>query len=198
MLTACTGIDALSHAFEAFVSNASSSITDLFALEAIRLIHTNLLKTVQSPHDIEARVKVMYGSLYAGIAFSNASLGCVHAMAHSLGGYLDLPHGECNALLLPHVVNYNFGAAGDKYAIIAQNMNLSIAGLSKKEIRIKLIEHLISFNKTLGIVSTLNAKGVTNDIVPTLASKAINDPCNATNPVAPTSSDLQVIYREAF
>lgn len=198
MLTACTGMDALSHAFEAFVSNASSSVTDLFALEAIRLIQNNLLTSVQNPDNLEARVNVMHGSLYAGIAFSNASLGCVHSLAHSLGGYLDLPHGECNALLLPHVVNYNYAAASDKYAHIAQNMNLQVAGLSSKQIKNKLINHLISFNEELGILSSLSSNGVTNDIVPALAQKAINDPCNATNPIAPTSDDLQVIYREAF
>lgn len=198
MLTACTGIDALSHAFEAYVSNASSPITDLFALEAIGLIHAELYNTVQNPDNLESQLKVMYGSLYAGIAFSNASLGCVHSLAHSLGGYLDLPHGECNALLLPHVVNYNYNAASDKYKVIAKTMNLPISGLSDTQVKNELINYLISFNKKLGILSSLSSKGVTSDIVPALASKAINDPCNATNPKAPNIDDLQIIYREAF
>uniref|UniRef100_UPI003217A7F8 alcohol dehydrogenase-like regulatory protein ErcA n=1 Tax=uncultured Draconibacterium sp. TaxID=1573823 RepID=UPI003217A7F8 len=198
MLTACTGIDALSHAFEAFVSNASSATTDLFALEAIRLIHGELYNTVAAPHNLESRTKVMLGSLYAGIAFSNASLGCVHALAHSLGGYLDLPHGECNAILLPHVVNYNFNAASEKYKTISETLNLPVAGLSSNQVKNKLIEYLISFNKKLGIFSSLSSNGVTSDVIPALAKKAINDPCNATNPVSPNTDDLQRIYKEAF
>ncbi|WP_346858990.1 alcohol dehydrogenase-like regulatory protein ErcA [uncultured Draconibacterium sp.] len=198
LLTACTGVDALSHAFEAYVSNASSTITNLFALEAIRLINTELLNSMKEPENIETRGKVMLGSLYAGLAFSNASLGCVHSLAHSLGGYLDLPHGECNAILLPHVVNYNFSAVTEKYTAIAQAMNLNTSGLSSSEIKNKLIEHLFNLNKSLGIVSTLKDRGVTSDLVPVLAKNAINDPCNATNPVPPTADDLKVIYSEAI
>lgn len=198
MLTACTGVDALSHAFEAYVSNASSTITDMFALEAIQLIHNELYNTIVSPNNLEARTKVMLGSLYAGIAFSNASLGCVHSMAHSLGGYLDLPHGECNALLLPHVVNYNFRAASEKYKTIAQTLKIPSSGLSDVQLKNTLIEYLISFNKKLGILSSLSSNGVSSDIVPALAQKAINDPCNATNPIPPSVDDLKIIYREAF
>ena len=103
-LTACTGIDALVHAIEAYVSAASSPIFDLHALEAIRLIQDNLLVAIEDPLDIEIRKNMMLGSLEAGLAFSNASLGVVHAMSHSLGGFLDLPHGECNSILLNHVI----------------------------------------------------------------------------------------------
>jgi alcohol dehydrogenase class IV len=198
LLTACTGVDALSHAFEAYVSNASSTITNLFALEAIRLINTELLNSIKEPENIETREKVMLGSLYAGLAFSNASLGCVHSLAHSLGGYLDLPHGECNAILLPHVVNYNFNVVTEKYTAIAQTMNLNTSGLSSSEIKDKLIDHLFNLNKSLGIVSTLKDRGVTSDLVPVLAKNAINDPCNATNPVPPSTADLKVIYSEAI
>ncbi len=109
-LVACTGMDALAHAIEAFVSSAHSPMSDLHALEGIRLIRESLLASLRNPDDMELRAKTMLGSMQAGLAFSNASLGAVHAMAHSLGGYKDLPHGECNAMLLPHVIDFNYTA----------------------------------------------------------------------------------------
>ena len=110
-LRACTGIDALTHAIEALVSNASSPLTDLYALEAAGLAAANLPKATEALKAHEPMEQMMQASLLAGLAFSNASLGAVHAMAHSLGGLLDLPHGLCNAILLPHVVAYNYEAA---------------------------------------------------------------------------------------
>lgn len=197
-LTACTGIDALSHAFEAYVSNASSAVTDLYALEAIRLIHANLLYSYNNPQDIQARGKIMLSSLYAGLAFSNASLGCVHSMAHSLGGYLDLPHGECNAILLPHVVDFNYSAASDRFKVIAQALGIQVSGLSESQVRNALIGHLKDFNQSLGIYSSLSNKQVKSDDIPVLSEKAIKDPCNATNPKPPVKRDLEVIYSEAM
>jgi alcohol dehydrogenase class IV len=141
---------------------------------------------------------MMLASLYAGLAFSNASLGCVHSMAHSLGGYLDLAHGECNAILLPHVVDFNMNSSIDRYKKIAEVMSLPVACLSPKQFKKYLINHLIELRKALNITATLSNKGVQTDITPILASKAINDPCNATNPTPPTKSDLIAIYNEAI
>ncbi len=197
-LTACTGMDALSHAFEAFVSNANSAFTDLYALESIRLIINNLNDSIANQNDIQARGKVMLASLYAGLAFSNASLGCVHSLAHSLGGYLDLPHGECNAILLPHVVDYNFKSATERYIKIAETINMPLPGNNKNEIRKAFIEYLVNFKQSVGIHTTLKRKGVTLDITPQLAAKAIKDPCNATNPKPPVIDDLRAIYSEAM
>ncbi len=125
-LTICTGFDVLSHAVEAFASNASSPITDLHALEAIRLVAKNLIPTSNDLDNINLRGKMMLSSLNAGLAFSNASLGLIHAMAHSLGGFLDLPHGECNALLLDHVVEFNFEAEIQKYRQIGKALGLEL------------------------------------------------------------------------
>ncbi len=197
-LTACTGMDALSHAFEAYVSNANSVFTDLYALEAIGLIKENLHTSITNPFDMQARGKVMLASLYAGLAFSNASLGCVHSLAHSLGGYLDLPHGECNAILLPHVVDFNFDLAVDKYKRVAGIFGIDNTTATHMQIKNQLMESLITFKKSLGIHTTLKSKGVTSDIIPLLASKAINDPCNATNPRPPAKADLEVIYKDAM
>jgi alcohol dehydrogenase class IV len=197
-LTACTGIDALSHAIEAFVSNANSAFTDLYALEAIRLINSNLLLSCESPEDLQVRGKIMLASLYAGMAFSNASLGCVHSLAHSLGGYLDLPHGECNAILLPHVVDYNFKAAADQYKVIANVLSLTTQGKDQNQIKRSLKDYLIDFKHRIGIHATLKTKGVSSDMIPVLSAKAIQDPCNATNPRPPVKKDLEVIYAESL
>lgn len=197
-LTACTGIDALSHAFEAYVSNASSAVTDLYALEAIRLIHSNLLDSYHNPSDIQARGKIMLSSLYAGLAFSNASLGCVHSLAHSLGGYLDLPHGECNAILLPHVVDFNYSTASDRYMTIARTLNIPISGLNESQIKNSLIDYLKDLNLALGIHSSLSDKQVKTSDISVLSGKAIKDPCNATNPRPPKKRDLEIIYSEAM
>ena len=197
-LTAYTGMDALSHAFEAYVSNANSSVTDLFALEAIRLISVNLLLAIQKPLDYELRSKTMRGSLFAGLAFSNASLGAVHAMAHSLGGFLDVAHGECNSILLSTVVEFNFDAATQRYVSIAEAMGLNLAGMNdsvKKEALVGEIERL---RKSLGFDQTLAQLGVRKSDIPALAEKALNDPCLATNPLQPTRQDLERLYELAL
>src|SRR5208283_2588998 len=114
-LTACTGMDALVHALEAYVSIGHSPLTDNHALQAMRLISSNLQKSIAEPNNLDYRTNMMLGSLEAGLAFSNASLGAVHAMSHSLGGLLDLPHGQCNAMLLDGVVDFNYGHAEQRY-----------------------------------------------------------------------------------
>ncbi len=196
-LSANTGMDAFSHAFEAYVSNASSPMTDLYAMEAIRLLNQHLTTTIKEPSNTVARGKVMLASLYAGLAFSNASLGCVHAMAHSLGGQLDLPHGECNAILLPHVIDFNFASAADKYTDIAKAMQLNTKA-SAAEVKQNLLQRLEELRTELGIRDTLSAKGVTLDVIQSLSKNAYQDPCNATNPRQPALDDLQALFREAM
>ncbi|PZX20053.1 alcohol dehydrogenase class IV [Breznakibacter xylanolyticus] len=197
-LTACTGIDALVHAIEAYVSNAASPVTDLNAAEAIRLIHGYLNLSIAEPDNLAYRGQVMMASLYAGLAFSNASLGCVHAMAHSLGGYLDLPHGECNAMLLPHVIGFNQSAAPQRIAQVAAWMGLDTTHLPTAKQRTAIVQHIIAFKQNAGISHTLGTYGVSLSDLPLLAAKAINDPCNITNPRQPTQQDLETIYREAM
>ena len=197
-LTACTGMDALSHAIEAYVSNAASPITDLHALEAMRLVVVSLRRTVAEPHNMEERGQMMLASLQAGLAFSNASLGAVHSMAHSLGGYKDLPHGECNALLLPHVIDYNFSRVPERFRRIAGALGIAVDGLSDNAVRSTIIQGVIDLRRQCGIDGTLAGRGVNIGDVNMLAGKAIKDPCNATNPRTPTRFDLDAIYREAL
>ena len=194
-LTAFTGMDALVHAIEAFVSNANSPITDLHALEAIHLVMENLLLVVGSLKNISLRGQMMLGSLHAGLAFSNASLGAVHAMAHSLGGFLDFPHGQTNAILLEHVISYNFETAFDRYLRIGQAMGLVPRRGQEKESILSAIRNL---GKAVGISQTLGQIGLSRSDIPKLAKKAMQDVCMVTNPRRPTQQDIEVIYEKAF
>jgi len=197
-LTACTGMDALTHAIEAFVSITNSPITDLHALKAIETVNTILPLIPADPQNIELREKIMFASLEAGLAFSNAMLGAVHAMAHSLGGYLDLPHGECNSILLEHVLNYNFKEAEDRYKQIARTMQLNIKGLNSLEIKSLLFNHIQSLKRNLGITNSLQDIGVKPSDIQILSKKAKNDACLLTNPRNANIKDIEVIYGEAL
>ena len=197
-LTACTGIDALTHAIEAYVSTASSPVVDVHALAAIQLIWNNLEQAVASPDDLPARENMLLASLQAGLAFSNASLGAVHALAHSLGGFLDLPHGECNALLLEHVVRFNITTAPERYRQIAESMGIDTRGMSERERAKRLTEALSDLRKRVGIVDGLAARGVRVADIPDLAVHAVKDACIVTNPRHVIQSDVQSIYGDAI
>lgn len=197
-LTACTGMDALVHAIEAYVSIGSGVLTDLYALEAIQLLQQNLAKLLKDQDDIWLREKIMLGSMQAGLAFSNASLGAVHAMAHSLGGFLDLPHGECNALLLDHVINFNFDVAPERYGMIAEAMGINSRGLNKTEVKDRLIDSVLALKYEVGIRNQLRQRGVKTSDIPELSQKAIKDACMLTNPRKAVQRDIEVIYEEAM
>lgn len=197
-LTASTGIDALTHAVEAYVSNASSPVTDLHALEAIRLISSSLEGAYLRPGDLDARARVMMGSLHAGLAFSNASLGAVHAMAHSLGGQFDLPHGLCNALLLRHVTAFNFDSAPGRYAKIVEALGYETAGKSPAEVKSLLFEGITRVQRSVNLEMSLHAIGVSENDLYLLAEKAITDPCMVTNPRQISVRDLEVIFKNAL
>lgn len=197
-LTAHTGMDAIVHSIEAYVSNASSPVTDIQALESIKLLSAYLPLAYHNPEHIGYRYKTMLGSLLAGLAFSNASLGAVHAMAHSLGGFSDLPHGECNALLLESVIDFNYDVCPDRYQAIAEAMNIDCSSHETSGIKEKLVSTLQKLKEELGITERLSDLGVTREDLPALAGSALKDPCLATNPRKPTLSDLEVIYGKAL
>jgi alcohol dehydrogenase class IV len=197
-LSACTGIDALVHAIEAFVSTGSGPLTDTHALEAMRLIGGNLVQMIATPQDIVLREKIMLGSMQAGLAFSNAILGAVHAMSHSLGGYLDLPHGMCNAALVEHVVAFNYHSAPERFRMVAETLGLDVRGLNHEQIRLRLIDHLIAFKQSVGFHDTLKLHGVRVADIPFLSRHAMEDPCILTNPRASSMRDVEVVYAEAL
>ena len=197
-LTACTGIDALTHAIEAYVSTASSPIVDVHALAAIKLIWNNIEQAVSMPSYLPARENMLLGSLQAGLAFSNASLGAVHALAHALGGFLDLPHGECNALLLEHVVRFNIAKASDRYKQIGEAIGLEMTGLTERQRARRITDALSHLRSRLGIVNSLAQRGVRSVDIPELAFHALNDACLVTNPRHAQIDDIKVIYGEAM
>lgn len=197
-LSACTGIDALVHAIEAFVSTGSGPLTDTHALEAMRLINGNLVQMIATPNDIALREKIMLGSMQAGLAFSNAILGAVHAMSHSLGGFLDLPHGMCNAALVEHVVAFNYSAAPERFRMVAETLGIDVRGLNHNLIRQRLVEHLIAFKQSVGFHETLKLHGVSTSDIPFLSRHAMEDPCILTNPRESSQRDVEVVYAEAL
>lgn len=198
VLTACTGMDALVHAVEAFVSTASSRITDVHALEAIRLLGQHLPRVLHDPDNMDIRESIMLASMEAGLAFSNAILGAVHAMAHSLGGLLDLPHGECNSLLLEHVTAFNFPAAPERFQRIAETLGLDTRGKNGSEIKGDLVSYFRRLRHDLGIRKTLAGVGVKRQDIPDLSEKADHDACLVTNPRKIGRKDIETIYQEAL
>ncbi|MFH0822420.1 MAG: alcohol dehydrogenase-like regulatory protein ErcA [Pseudomonadota bacterium] len=197
-LTAHTGMDAFCHATEAYVSNANSAVTDAHALEAIRLISESLRIAVSDTLDIQARGKMMLGSLFAGLAFSNAGLGAVHAMAHSLGGLLDLPHGECNAILLEHVIRLNFASAPERYRNIAAILGSPVETPSEEDATESLVASIAELRRSVGVDASLGQMGMRYEDIPELAVKAARDPCLVTNPAVLDRSDIEKAYERAF
>lgn len=197
-LTACTGVDAMVHAIEAFVSTGAGPLTDMHALDAIRLIHQNLPALVADTANPALREAVMLGSMKAGLAFSNAILGAVHAMSHSLGGYLDLPHGLCNAMLLEHVIDFNYQNATDRYRVIADTLELETKNQSSQQIRRALVDKVVALKREVGLTQTLSQQGVRTLDLPQLSEKAMADLCILTNPRPSNKRDLEVVYEEAL
>ncbi len=197
-ITAATGMDALCHSFEAFVSTASSRLTDMAALASVRLIVNNLLGAYREPENIGFRDNMMMASLMAGLAFSNASLGVVHAMAHSLGGALGLPHGVCNAILLEKVVMYNYHDAAAKYDQLAEAMGQDMGKIADQEKAESVAFCVESLRKQLNISQRLHEMGVSLDDLSALSQSASQDPCTATNPRETNANDIEEIYKQIY
>lgn len=197
-LTAATGMDALTHAVEAYVSTAATPITDACALQAIDLIGKYLRKAVARGDDMEARDKMAYAEYLAGMAFNNASLGYVHAMAHQLGGFYDLPHGVCNALLLPHVCQVNLMARQERFADIAVALGEETEGLSVREAGELAIGAIRVLADDVGIPKTLSELGVKEKDIETMVGNAQKDVCALTNPRWLSDKEVGDIYRAAL
>ena len=203
-LTAATGMDALTHAVEAYVSTIATPMTDSAAEKAIELIATHLRPAVANGQDIVAREGMCYAQYLAGMAFNNASLGHVHAMAHQLGGFYDLPHGECNAILLPHVCNFNLIAKMDRFVKIAKLMGENVDGLSPRDAAEKALAAIKKLSTDIGIPAGLielgkrYGKDVSAKDIDTMTGNAQKDACGMTNPRTPTDNDVKAIYKAAL
>ncbi|NHQ83338.1 L-threonine dehydrogenase [Chromobacterium vaccinii] len=191
-LTAATGMDALTHAVEAYVSTIATPITDACALKAVELIAGFLRRAVKDGQYMEAREQMAYAQFLAGMAFNNASLGYVHAMAHQLGGFYDLPHGVCNAVLLPHVQVFNAAVAGERLGDVAIALGEKARSA---EAAIAAIKRLAA---DVGIPAGLAALGVKEADIPTLADNALKDACGLTNPRKGSHQDVCSIFRAAM
>ncbi|MDH1313294.1 L-threonine dehydrogenase [Shewanella xiamenensis] len=197
-LTAATGMDALTHAVEAYVSIAANPITDACAIKAIELIQGNLVNAVKQGQDIEAREQMAYAQFLAGMAFNNASLGYVHAMAHQLGGFYDLPHGVCNALLLPHVQEYNAKVVPHRLKDIAKAMGVDVANMTDKQGAAAAITAIKALSVAVNIPENLTLLGVKAEDIPTLAENALKDACGFTNPKQATHEEICQIFTNAL
>jgi len=197
-LTANTGMDALTHAIESYVSLAATPLTEVLSLQAMRLISQYLRPSAASQYNVEAKNAMAMASMQAGIAFSNAILGAVHAMSHQLGGFLDTPHGEANAILLPHVLEYNFIAAPAKYRNIAEALGENVVGLSQHETSRAVLKAVSELSNDLDIPKSLSELGLEPDQIDFLSSNAVRDVCMATNPRDMTAEDVKSLFCKAL
>jgi alcohol dehydrogenase len=197
-LTAATGMDALTHAVEAYVSTIATPITDACAIKAIELIADYLRPAVANGQNLEARDKMAYAEYLAGMAFNNASLGYVHAMAHQLGGFYNLPHGVCNAILLPSVCEFNMIASPKRFADIAVAMGENIDGLSDVDAAAKGIAAIRKLSSDIGIPAGLKELDVKETDLRIMAENAMKDACMLTNPRTATLACVVGVYQAAM
>jgi alcohol dehydrogenase len=197
-LTAATGMDALTHAVEAYLSTIATPITDACAIKAIELIADYLRPAVANGQNLEARDKMAYAEYLAGMAFNNASLGYVHAMAHQLGGFYNLPHGVCNAILLPYVCEFNMIACPQRLADIAVALGEEIRGLSPVDAAAKGIAAIRKLSRDVGIPAGLAELGVKEEDLRTMAANAMKDACMLTNPRIAQLDHVIDVYKAAL
>lgn len=197
-LTAATGMDALTHAIEAYVSIAATPITDACALKAITMIVENLPTAVEQGSNSEAREAMAYAQFLAGMAFNNASLGYVHAMAHQLGGFYDLPHGVCNAVLLPHVQVFNSKVAAARLRDCAKAMNIDVSAMNDEQGAAACVDAIRKLARQVNIPAGLRDLNVKEEDIPVLATNALKDACGFTNPIQATHEEIMAIFRAAM
>lgn len=197
MVAASTGMDALTHAIEGFTTKAAWEMTDMFHLEAIKLIFNSIEKAVNEK-DKKAIENVGLGQYIAGMGFSNVGLGLVHAMAHPLGALYDTPHGIANAVILPYVIEYNSNVCYDKLKEIAKAMNLEVDNLSDEEVASNIVNSIKEMNKKLGIPSSLKELNVSLKDIDWLANAAYNDICLGGNSKEASVEDIKKIYERIY
>lgn len=197
-LAAATGLDALTHAIESFVSLGHNPLADGHALSAARLVAKALLRNVEEPGDERARMWMAQASLEAGLAFSNAILGATHAMSHQVGGLYDLPHGVVNGVLLPHVIRFNAEVVPERFAMLADAMGLEVEGIPAGEAAELLAQYVQQLSASVGAPCSLGALGVTVADVDRMSITATRDACLATNPRPADKDDIASIFRESL
>lgn len=196
-IAAWTGLDALTHAIEGYITNAAWAMTDMMHLKAIQMIFDNLVKAVKDK-DMEAINNMGIAQYIAGMGFSNVGLGIVHSMAHPLGAVYDTPHGLANALLLPYVMEFNGEVCISKFEEIGRAIGLDMDALTREEIIKKVVDAVRSLAIQLGVPQHLSEIGVRKEDLKMLSKKALADPCTGGNPRKVTADDILEIYKKAF
>lgn len=197
-LTASTGMDALTHAIEGYITAGATPLSDLLCWNSIKFIADNLENAVKNGSDAAAREGMAYGSYVAGMAFSNVGLGIVHSMAHPLGARFDIAHGVANALLLPYVMEYNKDAAKAKYEGIARAMGVNTKGMSEDEAADAAIAAVKKLALAIGIPQHLRDIGIKEESLQQLAEDAFIDPCTGGNPKKTSVAEILEIYKKAY
>ncbi|WP_308124002.1 iron-containing alcohol dehydrogenase [Mycolicibacterium xanthum] len=197
-LNAATGLDALTHGVEAFVSLGHNQLTDHHALRAVQMVTDNLVHTMERPAEMTARALMAQAALEAGLAFTNAILGAAHAMSHQVGGLLDLPHGVINGVLLPHVVRFNAEADPGPYATIATCLGVSDPRAPATEAALALADRIERLAGEVGVPRGLAALGVRHEDLPRLAKTALQDACMSTNPRTADEAQMLALFRAAM
>jgi len=197
-LTAATGMDALTHAIEGYITQGAWEMSDMFELKAIEMIAKHLPEVDMNPKNVEARNGMAVAQYIAGMGFSNVGLGLVHGMAHPLGAFYDIPHGVANALLLPIVMQYNAGSAVEKFGDIAKALGVDVKGLSKEEAAQAAVDAVENLSILLGIPEKLSDLNVKKEDLERLAQSAFNDVCTPGNPRTATVEDILELYKKAF
>ncbi|MDE5725327.1 MAG: iron-containing alcohol dehydrogenase, partial [Duncaniella sp.] len=197
-LTAATGMDALTHAIEGYITKGAWEMSDMFEIEAVRMISKYLPVAVEEPSNADARNGMAVAQYIAGMAFSNVGLGLVHGMAHPLGSLFDIPHGVANALLLPTIMRFNMEKCLDKYPAIARAMGVDTTGMTAEEASVAACDAVQALAVKVGIPQHLSALGITENALPRLAEQALSDVCTPGNPREVTLNDIEDLYKKVL
>ena len=196
-IAASTGMDALTHAMEGYITKAGWLIPDMFHINAMSLIYKNLERAANDK-DKKAVEKIGYAQYIAGMGFSNVGLGIVHSMAHSLGAYFDTPHGVANALLLPHVLKFNGQVCPELFRNMGNAFGLDMSNTTDEEAVQKVVDAVKDLSVKLHIPQTLKEIGIPKEMLPTLAEQALHDACTPGKPREVTKEDILALYNEAY
>jgi alcohol dehydrogenase class IV len=193
-----TGMDALTHAIESYVNLIATPLTESLAIGAIELIGQNLRQAVANDHNLEATGRMLMASTIAGMAFAQTRVGLVHAMAHPLGGFFNVHHGTANAILLPHVMEYNLIGCPEKFVRIAEVLDVSVSGLSLAEAAWRSVEAVRELSSDVGIPESLSDVGVDPSAIPDMARDTMTSGNIPVNPRKVFLNDVIRLYEQAM
>ncbi len=197
-LTAATGMDALTHAIEGYITKGAWVMSDMYELQAIKMIAEFLPLAVEEPTNPKGREGMALAQYIAAQAFSNVGLGLVHGMAHPMGSLHDIPHGVANALLLPTIMEFNMPKCIEKFGVIAQTMGVDTTGMSAQEAAQAAVDAVRALSIRVGIPQTLTALGIKEEDIPALAAQAIADVCTPGNPRDVTEAEIVELYKKVL